>query len=52
VEAQQGEELTESPIMFVSDGFRHVMKPQDWKIFSVGGKDDGRTEKGELEFLD
>jgi hypothetical protein len=30
--------------MFASDGFHHVIKPQDWKVFSVGGKDDGRRE--------
>jgi hypothetical protein len=29
-----------------------LIEPQDWKIFSVGGKDDGGTEREEEEFLD
>jgi hypothetical protein len=29
-----------------------VTKSQDWKIFGVGGKDEGGTERGEEEFLD
>jgi hypothetical protein len=51
-ETQQDEGLIQFPIMLVSDGFHHVIKPQDWKVFSVRGKDDGRRKKGEQEFLD
>jgi hypothetical protein len=51
-ETQQDDGLTQFPIMLASDGFHHVIKPQDWKVFSVRGKDDRRREKGVEEFLD
>lgn len=42
-ETQQDEELTQFPIMLASDGFHHVIKPQDWKVFSVRGKEGNKS---------
>lgn len=28
---------------FASDGFHHVIKPQDWKVFSVRGKEGNKS---------
>jgi hypothetical protein len=45
---QQAVELTRFPITLASDGVCHVIKPQDWKVFSLRCKDDRRRETEDL----
>jgi hypothetical protein len=51
-ETQQDKGLPNSRLRFASDGFHHVIKPQDWKVFSVRGNHDERRGRGEETFLD